>query len=163
MSKIEVLRGPRLEDPPQQYLRDSRDMSQPLLRTTRTDVRKSKEAALKSLESSHQNSPHSKEDVSTAMGRQGPERGRRSPVVIQAYNSTDDQSPRPLGAPNVRADSDRFLIKEQNQQEANSQDVVHIVSTKELHSRHESRQRGRISPRSLHRLNQPSPAASRGR
>ena len=90
VSKIEVLRGPRLGDPSPHGLRGSRDMSQPLLRTQRTDVQKSKEARMKRLRDSHQNSPQSKGDVSTALARQGPERGRRSPVVVKAYDSAGD-------------------------------------------------------------------------
>lgn len=97
VSKIEVLRGPRIEETsPPKDLNSQREMSQPYLRKTKTDVRKSKEAMevmMKSLRESHRNSPVSKENVSTAMERKVQEHQRRSPVIIKAYESKDQLLP----------------------------------------------------------------------
>ena len=61
----------------------------------------------------------------------------------------------------MRASSDRYLVNEPSQPEvAVSTDLVHIISSKELHSRHDSRQQVRES---LENINQQSPAASHGR
>ena len=93
MSKIEVLRGPRIEDQPPgggDRLEDQRDRSQPLLRKTKTDVKKSKDFMMKSLRDSR-NSPHSKENISTALeNKEIEKRNRRSPVIIKAYESMDN-------------------------------------------------------------------------
>ena len=92
VSKIEVLRGPRIEEPPiaVECLSDQRNMSQPkLLRKTKTDVRKSKEKMMRSLRASRQ-SPKSKENEGSRVELE--KRSRRSPVIIKTYDSRENRN-----------------------------------------------------------------------
>ena len=66
-------------------------------------------------------------------------KNRRSPVIIKAYESMEHHHS------NVRLLGGQSSMNIEKPSQQYSQDMVHIVSVKELHSHHESRQKVRVS------------------
>ena len=91
VSKIQVMRSPKNEEN-LPVLTDSRENSQPILRKTKTDVKMNEEILPKSLQDPIISNPRLNENISTALEINADERAnRRSPVIIKAYESVDQQ------------------------------------------------------------------------